>query len=720
MGEGAASFDRVSGVRLTYAYLRKHQLAVILFAIGVTVRFVYLVSYSKSPFFQVHIADALYHEEWARRILNGDIFSQKIPWALYKPPLYPYFLSLSYLVSGKSHFLPMFLQVLISAWSSVLLLLIGKRYFSELAAFVGALVFSFYFPSVYFSTEMEIPTLAIFLTLLSFYMLGCQSIRTQVASAVSYGLSLLTLPTNLLLLPLCLFMLVKHEGRAIQGRRHALHFCAITLFIVAPSILNNSIASSHLTFISSNGGINLHIGNNSKYDETVSLQPGYAFEDFYDEPRRVAGVNSFAERDLYWYKKAFHFITQHPREEAALLLKKVALYFADYEIYRNTDSYYAKANSIYRHIPFVPASIVLATGLIGAFLSAGTRKNRELVAFAVLQALPCVIFFVTDRYRLPSMAIWALFSGLFVTFMVDALRAKAWDTAALGTALATGVAVTSNLNLFVVKNPEYRPHLNLGFIYEAQGKYDRSIAEYSAALRLVQKSRPPDFKTESELYDRLGNVQMIAGNLPEAESNFDAALRTYPNSGPAYSYLGSLYDKQKRGELSVKMFTRALEINPWDCVSLHNLGLFYINSNQFGEAVEKLKRVVQLSPEDSGAHSDLAYAYGQLGKFDLMEAEAKSAIDFDPVASAPRYNLALALLNTSRVDEAMAQYRTIAKNTPREASNAYNQLGVIFAQRGDLQHAIENWQKALEVDPNNTSAQANIQRAKLLMPQAAQ
>ena len=314
------------------------------------------------------------------------------------------------------------------------------------------------------------------------------------------------------------------------------------------------------------------------------------------------------------------------------------------------------------------------------------------------------------------MGIWALFSGLFVTFMFDAFRAKAWDTAALGAALATRVAVTSNLNLFVVKNPEYRPHLNLGFIYEAQAKYDRSIDEYSAALRLVQKNKPPDFKTESELYDRLGNVQMTVGNLAEAERNFDAALRTYPNSGPAYSYLGSLYDKQKRGELSVKMFTRAIEINPWDSVSLHNLGLFYINSNQFDEAVAKLKRVIQLSPDDTNAHSDLAYAYGQLGRFDLMAAEARSAIDFDPVASAPRYNLALALLNTSHVDEAMAQYRMIIQNTPREASNAYNQLGVIFAQQGDLQQAIENWQKALEVDSNNASAQANIQRARLLMP----
>ena len=702
--------------RPVLAFLNRNRLSLIVFSVAFLVRFIYLLAYSRSPFFQVHIADALYHEEWARRILDGDIFSLKMHGVLYKPPLYPYFLAFSYLLSGTGNFVPMFLQVIMTAFSCLLLFLIGKRYFNAPAGFIGAMLYGFYFPSVYFSTEMEIPAVAIFLTLLSFYLLiAPPRTLSLVLSAVVFGFSLLALPTNILVLPLYVFMLVKRQGSVKQGIRNAALFATLVLAMVFPCTLRNLVAGGHLTLISANGGMNLYIGNNEKYDETVRLQPGYAFENFYDEPRRVAGVDSFADRDRYWYIKAFDFILKRPGKESLLLLKKVALYFADYETYRNTDIYYAKADSIYRNIPFLPASLLLAAGLAGLYLALDRRKNLELVAFCALQASPCLIFFVTDRYRMPSMSVWAVFAGAFVAHVTNAMRARAWRSGIAPLAAAICIAIASNLNCCVVRNPDYRPHFNLGFIYETQTKYDWALEEYSTALALVKKVEPRDSKTESEIYARLGNVYMISNNLEAARMNFERAITVNPDSGPAYSYLGTLYDKKRQGAPAVAMFRKALEINPWDVVSLHNLGLFYLNNSQFDEALTQLNRVLELAPEHAGAHNDLAYLYGQQGKYDLMEAEAKSALYYDPKKSPARYNLALLYLNTGRVEEAMAQYRAIIRTAPHDSSNAYNQLGVMYAERGDRKQAIDSWQRALEIDPNNASALANIQRARAML-----
>jgi tetratricopeptide (TPR) repeat protein len=77
--------------------------------------------------------------------------------------------------------------------------------------------------------------------------------------------------------------------------------------------------------------------------------------------------------------------------------------------------------------------------------------------------------------------------------------------------------------------------------------------------------------------------------------------------------------------------------------------------------------------------------------------------------------LALLYLNTGRVEEAMAQYRAIIRTAPHDSSNAYNQLGVMYAERGDRKQAIDSWQRALEIDPNNASALANIQRARAML-----
>jgi tetratricopeptide (TPR) repeat protein len=701
---------------LVLAFWRSHRLPIVVFCVAFLIRLVYLVATSKSPFFQVHIADALYHEQWARRILGGDVFSLKMQGVLYKAPLYPYFLAFCYLFSGKSNFLPMLFQVILTAASSVLLFLIGKRYFDARAGFIGALIYGFYFPSVYFSTEMEIPAVAIFLTLLSFYLL-IREPKTLflVGAAVTFGLSLLALPTNVLLLPLYIVMLLKRQGTVRRRVGQTVLYAAVVFATLFPCTLRNVVAGGHPTLISANGGINLYIGNNGRYDQTVGLQPGYAFEEFYDEPRRVAGVSAFADRDSYWYKRTLDFIGKHPLEETTLLLKKLVLYFADYEIYRNTDTYYAKAHSIYRHVPFIPASWILAAGLVGLALSVYRRRCPELVAFCLLQALPCLVFFVADRYRLPSMSVWAIFAGFFATFVEAAIRARTWRPGAAAMAGAVCVAVFSNLDLFVVMNPAYRPHLNLGFIYETQTQYRRALAEYGTALGLVTRARPRDIRTESELHARIGNVYMVSGDLAEARKSFEQAVAVYPNSGPAYSYLGTLYDQEKQGDLALKMFRRALEINPWDVVSIHNLGRCYLANERVDDAIAQFQRAIELAPELAGAHNDLAYAYAKQGKYDLMEAEAKQAIYYDPEGAPARYNLAFLYLNTGRIDEAAAQYRAIVKVAPRDSSNAHNQLGVIFAQRNDLRQAIDHWQKALDVDPNNMNARANLERARSMM-----
>jgi Tfp pilus assembly protein PilF/4-amino-4-deoxy-L-arabinose transferase-like glycosyltransferase len=715
-GEAIQALRRSMNGRRLLAFFQENRLAVAVFAVAFLMRLAYLLAYARSPFFQVHIADALFHEQWAERIRGGDIFSLRMPGVLYKAPLYPYFLAASFGLSGGSSFFAMLLQVGLSAASCLLLFAIGQRYFGRWSALVGAALYCLYFPSIYFSAEMEIPALAIFLTLFAYYLLmEKRGPLAQVASAITFGLSLLALPSNLLLLPLYGFLAYTRAGEARRIRRTVL-FAALVFATVAPCTIRNLVAGHRLTLVSANGGINFFIGNNEHYDQTVSLQPGYAFEDFYDEPRRVAGASSFSDRDRYWYRKAIHFVREHPGKEASLLLKKLVLYFASYEIYRNTDLNYAKAQSIYRNVPLVPAALLLAGGLVGLGLAMRRREGRELAALCALMALPCILFFVTDRYRLPSMAGWALFAGLFVTSTVNAVRSKAWRFAIPALALALTVGGLSSLDLFVVKNPAYRPHFDLGFIYETQAKLGQALQEYGVALKLLEKQTPRDLQTESEINARIGNVRMTENDLQAARSSFERALALNPASVAAYSYLGTLYGKQKQTERALQMFNKALALNPWDVVSLHNLALLYLDNDQIEEAIAKLRSVLELAPEHAGAHSDLAYAYAKQGKNDSAESESMRALFYDPGKVAARYNLAALYLASGRIDEATAQYRTITQIAPRDASNAYNQLGVLDAQKGDLPQAMVNWEKAVEADASNMSARANLQRARLMMP----
>jgi Tfp pilus assembly protein PilF/4-amino-4-deoxy-L-arabinose transferase-like glycosyltransferase len=702
--------------RRVRTFLDQHRLPVVVLAIAFLIRLAYLLAYARSPFFQVHVADALYHEQWAGRILGGDFFSLRMPGVFYKAPLYPYFLAASYGLSGKSNVFVAFLQVLMSSASCVLLFLVGKRYFGTRAALVGAMLYVLYYPAIYFAAEIEIPTLAIFLTLLSYYLLlAGRGTATWILSAIALGLSLLALPSNLLVLPLYVFLASTRTGEAKQRLKRASLYFAVVCATVVPCTARNLVVGHRPTLISANGGINLYIGNNQSYDRTVYLQPGYAFDDFYDEPRRITGAASIADRDRYWYRKTFDFVSRHPGQEAALLLKKVTLYFADYEISRNTDLSYAKAHSIYRAVPFIPAALLLAAGLGGLALAIRERKGGELAALGGLLALPCIVFFVTDRYRLPSMGVWSLFAGLFVALAIDAIKARAWRAVVPMFAAVAIVGAASGLNLFVVRNPPYRPHLNLGFIYETQTNLGSALEEYRTALGLLEKQEPRDLQTESELYARIGNVQMTANDLEAARESFERALVANPTSVPAYSYLGTLYAKDRQPDRAAEMFNKALALDPGDVVSLHNFALLDLENDRIEQALAKLGRVLELAPEHAGAHSDLAYAYAKQGRGALAESEALRALYYDPEKVPARYNLAALYLGAGRIEEAMAQYQTITRIAPRDASNAFNHLGVIWARKGDLQQALGNWQKALQADPANESARENVQRARSML-----
>ncbi len=61
---------------------------------------------------------------------------------------------------------------------------------------------------------------------------------------------------------------------AIAARRRAGWVLLGAILAIAPVTARNWIQGRELVLISSNGGINLYLGNNPRHDETVGLRPG--------------------------------------------------------------------------------------------------------------------------------------------------------------------------------------------------------------------------------------------------------------------------------------------------------------------------------------------------------------------------------------------------------------------------------------------------------------
>src|SRR5207245_1704428 len=76
---------------------------------------------------------------------------------------------------------------------------------------------------------------------------------------------------------------------------------------IAPVTLRNLVRGGELIPISWNGGINLYIGNNPDYDQTVAIRPDLHWKRFVQEPHR-AGVRTAAGASSYFVAKVIRYV----------------------------------------------------------------------------------------------------------------------------------------------------------------------------------------------------------------------------------------------------------------------------------------------------------------------------------------------------------------------------------------------------------------------------
>ena len=75
------------------------------------------------------------------------------------------------------------------------------------------------------------------------------------------------------------------------------------------------------------------------------------------------------------------------------------------------------------------------------------------------------------------------------------------------------------------------------------------------------------------------------------------------------------------------------------------------------------------------------------------------------------YNLGLALFNEDKLQEAEQEYK-IAIELDKNASESYNQLGILYAHTNRFDDAEFIWEKGIRIDPKNSDIRDNLEKIK--------
>jgi tetratricopeptide (TPR) repeat protein len=585
-------------------------------AVALGLRLARLPEVLSAPDFAHPAVDAAFHDWWARSVAGvpgsagpeAGRDPELLERAYLRPPGYPLALAAVYAVTDGSHLAARLFQLLLGLLTTGLVWLALERAAGAAAALAGGLAIGCHWLPIYFEGELQATSWTLVWLAGATACLSLWFARPTRALALALGLCLgmAAIARSNALVVLAAALLVGALELRRRGARWwttwALPVGAGAALAILPVGARNLIVAGEPVLISTNGGINLYIGNHAGATGFVAAHlPGLGpFETCFDYPALARRVEARAGRELSdreisaWFTaQALAWIRSEPRAFLALTARKARLLVGPGEIPHNKELGLERSHSrVLARLPF-PFPVLLAGGLVGLLLALQRPRGdaaRFLAVFAATAAglwlLSVLPFFVAARYRVEVLPWLALLSGLALVEIVRrsaapgraALAASAWVALAGLLGLAAGPlepnvakwhhdrgrallqggaseAALFELEAALAADPaRFEAELTLANALHELGR----VAEAEAAYRRVLERRPAEYRA----LNNLGVLLAERGDLAEAAGLFERALERDPLPGTVHLNLARAREALGEREAARGHYAAALELNP--------------------------------------------------------------------------------------------------------------------------------------------------------------
>jgi len=261
----------------------------------------------------------------------------------------------------------------------------------------------------------------------------------------------------------------------------------------------------------------------------------------------------------------------------------------------------------------------------------------------------------------------------------------------------------------VKKSPQKaRPHYNLGFALEKQGRTDDAIDQYLEALRIN-----PDI---AKVHNNLGFAREKQGRIDEAIDHYLQALRVKPDYVAAHNNLGNALAKQGRADDAINHYLQALRIAPDIEEAHYNLANALRKQGRMDEAIDHYLQALHIKPDIEEAHYNLANALREQGRIDAAIHHYLETLRLKPDHEEAHYNLGNVLAKLGRTDEAIHHYLQAIRIKP-DFEKAHNNVGVVLIRKGNIGEAIDHFQEAIRLAPDYLQAKNNLKKALMVQQQ---
>jgi tetratricopeptide (TPR) repeat protein len=236
------------------------------------------------------------------------------------------------------------------------------------------------------------------------------------------------------------------------------------------------------------------------------------------------------------------------------------------------------------------------------------------------------------------------------------------------------------------------------------GRYSQAEAELLRAL----KTNPQN----GSLWFYLGVSRSRLQKIDPAIEAFERALPLTAEQAPVYFNLGLLHMEKNDLGKAVEAYRRGLALDPLDVPANQNYALLLMQGGEFREAVIPLQRLKKITPADVSTRATLIEALLKGGMKSEGEGEIEEVLN-SHLATLPE-GLALAkLLLADRETDAAQRILEYLRSSWPASAEAHGELGLLLNERARYSDAAEELGRAVELDPDSAKYSLGLGEALL-------
>jgi tetratricopeptide (TPR) repeat protein len=241
-------------------------------------------------------------------------------------------------------------------------------------------------------------------------------------------------------------------------------------------------------------------------------------------------------------------------------------------------------------------------------------------------------------------------------------------------------------------------HFYASLAYNMKGSTKAEMQALNAAV-----VASPD---NASYYNNRGNLFEGMQQYTDALADFNKGISLDKKSGPLYYNRGSLYSKMKNYQPALEDLVQAQKLGINNEQLFLSLGNTYKGLEKYQQSLAAYRSVLAINPNNKEVQNNIALLYKAMNKPELANNAYQQAIDNGSQSEIPLYNKSNDLMRAGNYKEAVVLLKKALLANP-SFTDAYNQLGICYAELKQHELALETYSKGISLDDKNATLYIN-------------